>query len=376
MPNMEAKIKAEKLEEWAKYARIWVEKYAPESERFLVQKQVSTQAKNLSPEQKEFLKKISSELDKDWEAENFQKNLYEWAKELGLPSKDAFSAIYRSLIGKVHGPKAGLLILSLDKEFVQKRFQDIYSNDTYHHSGKDLPTDSIHFINKPEIFFIDEDLKKKFPSVSIGVAVIKGVRIEKANPGLEKEKEKLLQSLKGLTTEQLGQYPEVQSYRKLYKAMGIDWHSRRPSPEAMLRRIVLKKSLYDVNTCVDAYNLVVMKHRVSVGAFDYDKIRFPTILRMTKEGEEIHLLGEEQQTKFKEGEIAYFDQVGAFNMDFNYRDAQRTAVQLNTRNLYINVDGVYDITPGKVEQVLQEACSMIIKYCGGKLEVFGVETAS
>lgn len=372
MPNMEPEIKKEGLEEWAKYARIWVEKYAPESEKFLVQKQLPTQAKNLSEKQREFLRRISSELDKRWEAEDFQKNLYEWAKEVGLSSKDAFSAIYLSLIGKDHGPKAAWLILFLDKEFIKKRFGDVHSNDTYYYSD----ISNIQLLKKPEIFSIDKQVKEKFPSVSVGVAVIKGASIVKSNDDLERERQEFLKSLQGLTTEQLGQYPEVVSYRKLYKETGIDWHSRRPSPEALLRRIALNKGLYTVNTCVDAYNLIVIKHHVSVGAFDYDKIQFPTKLSLVKEGEEILLLGEEESTKFKEGEIAYFDQQGAFNMDFNYRDAQRTAVQLTTKNLYINIDGVYEITPQKVEQVLKEACDTIMKYCGGTLEVFGVETTA
>ena len=39
-----------------------------------------------------------------------------------------------------------------------------------------------------EIFSIDTKVKEKFPSISVGVAIIKNVRIEKTNPDLEKEK--------------------------------------------------------------------------------------------------------------------------------------------------------------------------------------------
>jgi len=81
-------------------------------------------------------------------------------------------------------------------------------------------------------------------------------------------------------------------------------------------------------------------------------------------------------TKDKEGEIAYFDKKGGYNIDSNYRDAQRTGVQLATKNIYVNVDGVYEITPSQVEKSLQEACDMITEYCGGKLDLFGVESAS
>lgn len=241
--------------------------------------------------------------------------------------------------------------------------------------GQTNDKDSIEILNKPEIFFTNKNVKEKFPSTCIGVAVIKGVKIEKSNPDLEKEKEKLISSFENLTTEQIGEFPEIKSYRKLYKEIGVDWHSRRPSPEALLRRIALKKGLYTVNTCVDAYNLVVIKNRVSVGAFDYDKVNFPTELKLAEDGEEILLLGDDNPTQLKKGEVAYFDTEGPFNIDFNYRDAQRTAVQMDTKNIYINVDGIYDISSEQVENVLKEACDNIIKYCGGKLEAFGVEKA-
>ncbi|MDP3988562.1 MAG: lysine--tRNA ligase, partial [Candidatus Levybacteria bacterium] len=185
MPNMEEQIKKENLEEWAKYAKIWIEKYAPESEKFNIKKDLPEQAKNLNEKQKEFLVKVSEELEKQWAAENFQKRIYEISKELGIPSKDAFSAIYLSLIGKDHGPKAGWIVLSLNKDFVKKRFSEA-QNIT---NDRKQETRSIKKLNKPDIFFIDKDLKNRFPSISIGVATIKGVEIRKSETALEKEKE-------------------------------------------------------------------------------------------------------------------------------------------------------------------------------------------
>jgi len=86
------------------------------------------EVKNLSKEQKKLLSKISSEIFKDLHAEEFQTKIYELGKELGLNGKQTFSAIYNSLLGKDHGPKAAWLILSLDKDFVKKRFEEV-SND-------------------------------------------------------------------------------------------------------------------------------------------------------------------------------------------------------------------------------------------------------
>jgi len=240
---------------------------------------------------------------------------------------------------------------------------------------KEVNTYFQHF-NKKEIFTIDEEVKKKFPSISVGVAAIKGLTIKDKDENLENEKLELLKKFENLTTEDINEFTEIKSYRRLYKTMGIDWHSRRPSPEALLRRIALKKGLYTVNTCVDAYNIIVMEHRISAGAFDMDKLQFPTTLRFAKKNEEIHLLGDIETTKYKALELAYFDKTGGFNIDFNYRDAQRTAITTATKNIYINVDGIFDITPQEVEKVLKNIVGKIMKYCGGTVEFLGVETAT
>ena len=157
------------------------------------------------------------------------------------------------------------------------------------------------------------------------------VNIKKTDSNLTDEINQFVQDQSNLSNEVISSYSEVIAYRKLYKEMGVDWHSRRPSPEALLRRISQKKDLYQINTCVDAYNLIVMKNRVSVGAFNYDKFQFPTLMRFPNVGEEILLLGDKEPTKFESTEIAYFDQNGGYNIDFNYRDAQRTCVTKKTK---------------------------------------------
>lgn len=111
--------------EWAKYAKVWVEKYAPESEKFTVQKELPKEVQNLTKEQKELLGKISQELESAKDAEEFQTRIYELGKELGLNGKETFQAIYNSLLGRDSGPKAAWLILSLDKDFVQKRLEKV-----------------------------------------------------------------------------------------------------------------------------------------------------------------------------------------------------------------------------------------------------------
>jgi lysyl-tRNA synthetase, class I len=122
-PNMKYQIEKEGALEWIPYVKVWIERFAPQENRFLFTDSLSEKAKNLSETQRKYLQKIINELDKEWQPEELQKELFEWSKELGLPSSKAFAAIYLTLFNKNYGPKAGWIILS-DKEFIKKRFLD------------------------------------------------------------------------------------------------------------------------------------------------------------------------------------------------------------------------------------------------------------
>jgi lysyl-tRNA synthetase class 1 len=123
-PNMFEEINRLQAQEWAKYAKIWIEKFAPEENRFMISKEIPDVAKKLSKEQKKYLKKIASNLRTNFDEEEFQRKLYEWSQEMGIPSAKAFQAIYLSLFGKSYGPKAGYIILA-NKELVKKRFNEL-----------------------------------------------------------------------------------------------------------------------------------------------------------------------------------------------------------------------------------------------------------
>ncbi len=345
----------------------WVGNYAPDEYRYQISSKKVGEI-HLTDSQWAFLNALALIWVRTQDPEELQSEIFKLIKSSHIDQRDAFKALYSSILDKPHGPRAGWLMKKFPSDVIVNR---LTLNKTEKSSA---PLQTIEIISRPDLFSLDPKIKEKYPSASVGIAIIKGVQIEKFNQKLADEKKQLLSTFENLTTEELGKFPEIISYRKLYKEMGIDWHSRRPSPEALLRRVVLKKGLYDVNTCVDAYNIVVMKNRVSVGAFDLDQIKFPTTLRYANRGDEILLLGDEQPTKYTEKEIAYYDQIGGYNIDFNFRDAKRTMVTEKTQNLWLNIDGVYDVTPDMVSRSLRESIEIIMKYCGGTLEMEGVIT--
>ncbi|MBN2015889.1 lysine--tRNA ligase [Candidatus Dojkabacteria bacterium] len=227
-------------------------------------------------------------------------------------------------------------------------------------------------IDDSKIIEIDKKLLESYENINIGIAVIKGVKVEKKNSELEKLKKKTLSGIrKTLSLEAIDDIPQIESYMHMYKRMGVDTGSRKASPEALLRRVVEGEGIYNVNTCVDAYNIAVLLTQVSTGAFDLETLKFPVVVREARNGEKIEIIGGEKK-KLKDGEVCYFDQNGAYNIDYNWRDADRTKVTEKTKDLWINVEGVNSITRDQVADTLKLAVELITRFCGGSVGKVGL----
>lgn len=220
----------------------------------------------------------------------------------------------------------------------------------------------------PEQFYIiNTDAKRSFPELKTGIAVIRNVDINKTHTQLEQQKAQLLSKFKSLTTEEINQFPTIVAYRNLFKKFGADWHSHRPSPEALLRRLAQGKGLYTVNTLVDAYNLAVIETKLGMSAMDLDQLQLPVTLRTAQSNEQILLLGEQTPSTVQEGSLIYADTQNILTMDFNYRDSDHTKVTTDTKNILLFIDGCQGIETGEIESGLQRATSLIQQYCGGEV---------
>lgn len=349
------------LEKRIKFAKIWLEIYA--SERHKVGMVVVKSHINLTNSDKRFLEASAVSLQKVTNTEDLQQELYQNAKKNNLNPQRAFQDIYQRMTGKKYGPKAAWFLMKNKAEAI-KRFTNFDDLETKLSTIQSTKTDLIR---------MSPEFANKYPSASVGFAVIEGIKVTKFNPELEQERQKFAKNLIGLTTEELGQSSKLLSYRKMYKEMGIDWHSKRPSPEALLRRIVTGKGFYNpINTIVDAYNLIVMKNKISCGAFDLDQMKLPAVLDIAKGGEKALFIGDKEPTIIQTGEVCYFDQMGAYNIDYNYRDAIRSLSTEKTTNIWINTEGVYNITPEQVQKTLEDTIAIITKYCGGTLKTKGM----
>ncbi len=112
------------LERRTHVARTWLERWAPDEAKFSLSGTLPAAAKELTAEQRELLRRVGATLADGHSAEDLQAAVYTVGRELGLSSKDAFAAVYLALIGKPHGPRAGWLLASLDRDFARRRLEE------------------------------------------------------------------------------------------------------------------------------------------------------------------------------------------------------------------------------------------------------------
>jgi len=213
---------------------------------------------------------------------------------------------------------------------------------------------------------IDENVKAIFPGMFYAYTIIDDVDIKKADKSLKELTKKVVEN-NTHTVEEIGELKPIKAYREIFKKTRAWQLSRRPSPEALLRRLATDKGIYNINTAVDAYNLAVIETAVGLGGFDADKIVFPVTLRMTREGEQMHLLGDDEPTTVMDGELAYADTKKLITLDLNYRDIDATKITEDTKKIILYADGAPGLSEEEVVAALQKGASNIKEFCGGEV---------
>ena len=107
-------------------AKIWVENYASEEEKTRLQETLPARAQELAQTQRAFLQNLANALPETaWEDNALQAKVFEVARMTPIEQPVAFKAIYRVLLDREAGPKAGNLLAFLDRDFVIARFREL-----------------------------------------------------------------------------------------------------------------------------------------------------------------------------------------------------------------------------------------------------------
>ncbi|MEI9998492.1 MAG: lysine--tRNA ligase [Verrucomicrobiota bacterium] len=111
-------------------AKYWLEHYATEEEKTRLQETLPERARDLGEAQCGFLHILAEQLhDAPWQDEALQITVFNAARLTPIDQPSAFKAIYRVLLDRESGPKAGNLLSFLDRGFVIRRLNEVKRSD-------------------------------------------------------------------------------------------------------------------------------------------------------------------------------------------------------------------------------------------------------
>lgn len=162
-----------------------------------------------------------------------------------------------------------------------------------------------------------------------------------------------------LTTETLKEMSSIAATRSVYKACGKDPSRYRPASEALIRRVLQGKALYQIDTLVDLINLASIAFGYSIGGFDADKFKGDTLtLGIGREGEPYEGIGRGMINIH--GLPVYRDAEGGVGTPTS--DNERTKMELSTTRLVVLING-YDGNEARVVENAQYILTLLQKYC-------------
>ena len=161
-----------------------------------------------------------------------------------------------------------------------------------------------------------------------------------------------------LSTETLKAISGIEATRRVYRACGKDPSRYRPAAEALIRRQLKGKDLYQVDTLVDLVNLASIRYGYSIGGFDADKFQGDTLtLGVGREGEPYEGIGRGMINIA--GLPVYRDAVGGVGTPTS--DNERTKIGLSTTHLVVLING-YEGDESQVVANAQYIQELVRKY--------------
>jgi DNA/RNA-binding domain of Phe-tRNA-synthetase-like protein len=207
---------------------------------------------------------------------------------------------------------------------------------------------------------------EKYPDVHIGVLTAMGINNLATVDGLKAlQQEVIKEAERQIGDEPPIKHPHIASWREMYRSFGTKPGDYRPSAEALIRRAIKTGELPTINTAVDIYNLVSVRHIIPMGGFDIDDVRGTIHLRFSEGGEGFIPLGAAKQEETYSGEVVYSDDSRILTRRWNFRDCDETKITGGTVNLVMFIDASSAIPVEKVQEALDGLHLLLERYCGG-----------
>ncbi len=179
---------------------------------------------------------------------------------------------------------------------------------------------------------VSNTIKKACPMIKLGV-IYANVSYQKMNDALWLDINKEIQRISGIQIDSLKAMPQIASSREAYKALGKEPARYRLSAEALHRRIVKGKGLYQISNIVDVINLSSVKTAYSIGGYDLNNIQGNIVFDIGKKDDDYEAIGRGKMNI--ESLPVFRDETGAFGSPTS--DSVRTMITEKTSEILLVV---------------------------------------
>jgi DNA/RNA-binding domain of Phe-tRNA-synthetase-like protein len=209
-----------------------------------------------------------------------------------------------------------------------------------------------------------ESIRAAIPAIRLGI-IRAEVSYEKYHRELWVEIDQEIERVAKLPLETIKDIPQIESSREAYKALGKEPARYRLSAEALHRRIINGKGLYQISNLVDIINLASIKTGYSIGGYDARKIDGDILFDIGRADEAYEAIGRGQMNI--ESLPVFRDSKGAFGSPTS--DSERTMISEHTCEvllIVINFGG-----HNGFENDLQMIGELLIAYANAKIKTIG-----
>jgi DNA/RNA-binding domain of Phe-tRNA-synthetase-like protein len=203
-----------------------------------------------------------------------------------------------------------------------------------------------------------------------GAIVFRGVSIAVASDELKAQIAEEVRTLRGrfANMSEVRSLPELKKLDEILQKVGVKPRRYPPSTQKLIEYALKRESLPTVNNFVDAYNLVSLRTRYSLGAHDLERVALPIDLRLLRGGETFRPLGSAEDSSVTVGEFAYVDADQRVICRLDSLQADFSKVTLNTADIILIIEGTTSHPLQHIEQMFADTMGTVLRHCGGRVE--------
>jgi DNA/RNA-binding domain of Phe-tRNA-synthetase-like protein len=148
--------------------------------------------------------------------------------------------------------------------------------------------------------------------------------------------------------------------RAMYRRTGLDPTRRRPSSEALLRRVLKGDPLPRINSAVDVCNWCSLEFQLPYGLYDLDLVKGEVELRLGREGE--MYAGIRKDDVHVAGRLTLADERGPFGNPSS--DSARTMVTGASRRVLMVIFAPAAVPLVRLEHVIGVSAARLCEFAG------------